>query len=124
LGAVEFNIIKVNKKYRKSVDKVNETEEIIYEVDEYGDYIYNEYGDYIEKERKMVYDTLWITERYMEEEIMFNSLNNKAGVQNWSEIVTKTQSLVIEVIVPDNATEGCLDLLIGHRTKQKTQFKR
>ena len=124
LGSIEFNVIKQYRKFRNVVEEINETEEILYELDEYGEYIYDEYGDYIEKARQTVYDTIWKKERYIEEDLLFNNLDNKDGASTWKKSVTKTESLVIEVIVTENATEGCLDLFVGHKTRSKGSFKR
>ncbi|NOZ46626.1 MAG: hypothetical protein GXO79_07560 [Chlorobi bacterium] len=124
LGAVEFNVIKQTRKYRKVIEDIQEHEQINYKLDEYGDYVYDEYGDYIETGRETVSDTTWKKERYIEEKILFNSLNNKENSNRWTKAAKKTETLVIEVIVPDNASEGCLDLFIGHRSKQQGSFKR
>ncbi len=124
LGTVEFKIIKQHKKSRNVIEEISETEEILYKEDEYGEYEYDEYGDYIEIGRETIYDTIWKRERYIEEEILFNNLNNKEGTNRWKKNVTKTQTLIVEVIVPDNASEGCADLLIGHKSRQKSSFKR
>ena len=124
LGTIEFNILKLHRKYRNVIDEVIESENILYKQDEYGDYVYDEYGDYIEIGRETVHDTLWIREKYIEKEILFNNFENKSGTPNWKIAITKTQTLLVEVIVSENASEGCMDLFIGHRTKHKSQFKR
>lgn len=124
LGAIEFNVIKQDKKYRNVIQEVNETEEIQYKLDDYGDYEYDAYGDFIEIGRETIYDTVWIRERYIEEEIFFNNLNNKDGKDRWQKLARKTQTLIVEVLVPENGQEGCVDLLIGHKTRQKSSFKR
>jgi len=124
LGAMEYSIIKQHRKTRKVIDKIEAHEEIKYQLDEYGDYVYDDYGDYIEIGRETVNDTTWVTEKYIDENIIFNSLNNDSGSTRWKYLANKTESLVIEVVVPDNASSGCADLFIGHRSKSKSSFKR
>lgn len=124
LGAIEFNVIKQHKKFRNVIQEINESNEIQYKLDEYGDYEYDEYGDYIEIGRETFYDTVWVKERYIVEEVLFNNLNNKDGKDRWQKIARKTQTLIVEVFVPDNGQEGCVDLFIGHKSRQKSSFKR
>ncbi len=124
LGEIEYKIVKNRRKYKKVVKEVNKTyPEPEYAVDEYGDYITDEYGDFTEIEQEPILDTVWTKKPYTDKEVIFDS--KKGEKPNFDKTFKKSQSMDIEVYVPDGdpTTTACVNVLIGRKKSNSTSFK-
>lgn len=135
LGAVKFRVIKTVREYNRVVDRVEKTvtEEPIYKLDKSGNPIQqvddwgspktDEYGDPVFEvasyKENVRHDTIWKTERNIREEVLFDSQKSKSGQTFFEQAIEKTQSVVVEVVVPADETkknyEGCVAIMIGRK---------
>lgn len=129
--AVEFKIIKTVREYNRMPDKITKTtrEEPVYKLDEDGVYIqkyddwgeleYDEFGDPVweieDYKTITVIDTIWRTKRNIREEIIFDSKTSDAAF--FEEVIEKTESVIVEVVVPDadKKTETCIAIMVGRK---------
>ncbi|MCK4661282.1 MAG: hypothetical protein KAT68_00340 [Bacteroidales bacterium] len=120
-GQIQFKIIKEKRLYKKFIKEVTSEEVAIYQENEYGAYETDIYGDYIQTGTEIQYDTIWGKERIIEENLVFNNLNNKENKKYYTTASKKTHVLIIEVIIPkeNSGFEGCVQILVGHRTARK-----
>jgi hypothetical protein len=101
-------------------------------------YIRNETGDYASADGAIVpysnlkltehnsktSDTTWTSERYTDEELIFDSKSNKTGKSYWEETINKTKRVFIKIeIPPGNKTlNGCLGVYIGTKMLSSKNF--
>lgn len=139
MGPVNFRILKTTREYKRIPDRIEKvsTEEPVFKVDEKGQLVqkydewgeleFDEFGDpvYEISEYKTITktDTIWKTERFDKEEVIFSS--EKSGKKFFEEVVKTTKSIIIEVVIPENApkTEGCVAIMIGRKFFSDTYKK-
>lgn len=139
VGPVNFRIIKTTREYKRIPDRIEKTstEEPVYKLDEegklvqkydeWGELEFDEFGDPVYEigEYKTITktDTIWKTERFEREEVIFSS--EKSGKTFYEEVVKTTKSIIVEVIIPENApkTEGCVAIMIGRKFFSDTYKK-
>jgi hypothetical protein len=118
LGQVQFRILDEIRRYDRIVKEVLEAEVPVYKENEYGAYETDEWGDYIQTGTEMQYDTIWEKKRVVEEKLVYDDA--KEGVGYWTYECAKTKTWLIEVEVPkeNEGQVGCVDILVGHRSKR------
>ena len=118
LGQVQFRILDEIRRYEKIVKEVFEQEVPVYKENEYGAYEMDDWGDYIQTGTEMQYDTVWEKKRVVEEKLEYD--NAKEGDGHWIYACPKTKTWLLEVEVPseNEGQVGCVDILIGHRSKR------
>ena len=69
-------------------------------------------------------DTTWTSSRYTDEELIFDSKNNKSGKNYWEEGISKTQRIFIKIEIPpgDKTAIGCLGVNIGTKLLSSKNF--
>lgn len=72
----------------------------------------------------VTYDTTWTSNRYTDEELIFDSKNNKGGKKYWEGNIKKTQRIFIKVEVPsgDKNYVGCLGMYVGNKLMTNKSF--
>lgn len=126
LGDVQFQIIKPVTRTERVIDRIDIKEEDVPELDEYGEQKYDENYNPIFKGKRKLYDTIWKTNRFVEEVVWFDSHNNDKGTKIWKFQCDKTTTLRARIIVPDGDPEylGCVSVLIGFRQSAYKKFTR
>ena len=71
-------------------------------------------------------DTTWTSERYTDEELIFDSKNNKAGKNYWEDNVQKTKRVFIKIQIPpgDKTQTGCLGVYVGTKLVSNKNFSK
>lgn len=132
LGDVHFKILKTIREYNRTIDKIEKstTDEPIYKTDKEGNPVpvlddWNEpkkdetgqiQYEILDYKRVTRVDTIWKTERKTREDVLFDS---RKGVYIFDQEVKKTESVIIEVIVPPTTDarmknyEGCVAIMVG-----------
>ena len=118
LGQIQFKILKELRKYKKKVIDVSKEEVPVYKENEYGAYETDDWGEYIQTGTEIIYDTVWEKYRVIEKKLIFD--NYKESTQNWSYECMKTQTFIVQVIVPseNSGYSGCVNVMIGRRSKK------
>lgn len=70
------------------------------------------------------YDTTWTSTRITDEELIYDSRNNKTGKKYWEGTIKKTQRIFIKVEVPsgDKNYTGCLGMYVGNKMMTNKKF--
>jgi hypothetical protein len=132
LGDVNFRILKTIREYNRTIDKIEKstTEEPIYKTDKEGNpvAVLDDWGEpkkddlgqiqyeIIDYKPVTKIDTIWKTERKTREDVLFDS---RKGKKVFEEEMKKTESVIIEVVVPETTDEkmkkyeGCVAIMVG-----------
>lgn len=115
LGELQMKIIDPVKETKRVIKAINKRDTVEYKLDEYGNTAIDANGDPIVLSKKTLNDTIWERITNIKEKELFNSLNNKDNAQYWQKSITKTQRLVVEVVVPDGDKTQleCVNIYVG-----------
>ncbi len=118
---IKWKIVKPYRRTVKTIKEIRRDTNTVYKVDEYGDNIVDENtGDYVIESSEITVDTIWNTERVVDEKLLFD--NSKAV--DWKHRLKKSQRAFIYVTLPMDADpEGaCVAVFIGRNQITKSKF--
>jgi len=124
LGHIHFFVNDPERKVRKIIKEIQESEIIDYKLDEYGEVMYDDNWEPIELGRTTVYDTIWGTESYFDEIVIYDNYKDPKSQNYWEGSIRRDQTLQVKVIVPqgDIEIDGCVDVLIGRIKQYEKKF--
>lgn len=123
LGGISYRIIEPERENIQKVKKVNENEEIIYKLDEYGEQILGSDDKPVVLSKEILRDTIWDKSVVIHETVLYDS-ENSGGVAYYDLLnLGKTKRLTVKLRVNENnqGTRGCVAILIGR--KYSSPFK-
>jgi hypothetical protein len=122
LGDVYFRVIKLSREYNRRIDRIENIvkNKEIFALDPSGNKVLGADGKPIVERIVEVQatDTVWITERNLKEELVFEGKGKDSFYQSKIE---RTGSVVVEVIVPQSSSlalsekHGTVGILVGRR---------
>lgn len=124
LGHVNFIVCDPERKVRKVIKEIQEEDIIDYKLDEYGEIMYDDNWEPIETGRTKVYDTIWGTESYFYEIVLYDNYKDTNSNNYWEGSIRKDQTLLVKVIIPEGEIkiDGCVDVLVGRVKQVRKKF--
>lgn len=123
LGTVKWKLLQPERVTKRTIKSIKKDTVIIYETNEYGDYIMDNNGNFKIKSKQVRVDTIWNVERVTRYKEIFKS---EGAQQPYFEIrPPKTASYIITVEVPsgeDPKYEGCVNVYVGRRELSKKRL--
>lgn len=117
LGNISYQIIEPDREIANKIKKINENEEIILKLDEYGEQVLGSDDKPVVLSREILRDTIWDKQIKINETILYDSENNKGT--NYFDIINndRTKRLMIKIKVngSDKTVSGCVSILIGRK---------
>lgn len=126
LGDVKYQVILPERKTFRKIGEIKKDTNVTYKMDpNTGDYAYDDLGNMIVESKKVVQDTLWITERVTVDKVLFDSKNNK-GKAYFDYAPKKSGRLQIKIQVPegDPEDENCVNIYVGRKVIGSKNFQK
>jgi len=123
LGNVSWKIVKPERKTKRTINKIKKDTTLIYEVNEYGDYITDKEGNLIIKSRQINVDTIWNTERISVDKVLYD--NRQQNKTPYYEIIpSKSARYIVRVVIPsgDPNYTGCVNVYVGRKALGQKNF--
>ncbi|MBI5218161.1 MAG: hypothetical protein HY958_04445 [Bacteroidia bacterium] len=117
LGNIRYKVVEPERKIISKVKKVNENEEIIYKLDEFGEMILGSDDKPVVLSKEILRDTIWDKTILIEETPLFDSENNQ-GKKFWDvKNMNRTKRLTVKIKIDgDNKNNsGCVNILVGRK---------
>lgn len=116
LGSLSFKISEPVRTISSKISKINENEEIIYKLDEFGEQVFGSDDKPVILSKEIIRDTIWNKNVNTNETIIFNS--SDSGSKFWeSQKQQKTKRLIVTIYshASTGNNYGCCTLMIGRR---------
>lgn len=117
LGNISYQIVEPVRDVVQKVKKVNENEEIIFKLDEYGEQILGSDDKPVILSKEVLRDTIWDKCVSINKTILYDSENSQG--KNYFDIISndRTKRLMINLKVngSDKNISGCVSILVGRK---------
>lgn len=124
LGDVGYQVVLPERKTKRTISEIRRDTVKTYKLDEYGEYVYDDLGNMIVTSKTVTSDTIWLTERYTFEKVLFDSKNNKTGKAFFEYKPSKSGRLQVKIKVPGGDPEytGCVNIYVGRKAIGSKSF--
>ncbi len=126
LGDVKYQVILPERKTSRKIGEIRKDTSVTYKMDpNTGDYAYDDWGNMIVESKKVVLDTLWVTERYTFEKVLYDNKNNK-GKEYYDYTPAKSGRIQVKIQLPegDPEDEACVNVYVGRRVVGSKNFQK
>ncbi len=117
LGSISYKIVEPNRENISKINKINENEEIIYKLDEYGEQILGGDDKPVVLSKEILRDTIWDNTVIVHETILYDN-ETSDGISFYDiKNLEASKRLVIKLKVNGNTVEtrGCVAILVGRK---------
>jgi hypothetical protein len=114
LGDVLWKVVNPERKTKRSIQSIKKDTLIINKVDADGNFITDDLGNLVVKEKKLMVDTVWKTERIAYDKVIYD--NKKNTDKPYFEVTPKkSERYIVRVAVPsgDPNFAGCVNVYVG-----------
>ncbi len=126
LGGVKYRVVRPVRKSKKVLLRTEVDTIIDYKLDDYGEIAYPEENNYepVEIGRKIEKKPIYEVQRYVDEEVVFDSEKGKGYA--FTKDMKRTTRYFIYVYLPEDGRPagGCLNVYIGRRDTGKRNMQR
>ena len=122
-SSVNFKISEPNRETLQKVNKINESEEIIYKLDEYGEPVLGSDDKPVVLSKDVLRDTIWDKSVLLHETILFEGTSNG---KNFFDIPKNEKTRRINIIVyttgAKSTSPSCVSIMVGRRYNKPFQI--
>lgn len=125
LGDLKWKIVNPERKNKRSIKSIKKDTLVINKVDADGNFITDAQGNLVVKEKKIMIDTVWVTDRIAYDVVLYD--NKKNTDKPYLDVIPKkSERFIFRIAVPagDANIEGCVNVYVGKLSVGSKSFSK
>jgi hypothetical protein len=125
LGDVTWKIVNPERKTKRTIQGIKKDTLVIYKTNENGDFATDDIGNLIVKDKKVIIDTTWATERIACDKVLYDNKKN-TDKPYYDVIPKKSERFIIRIALPagDPTYAGCVNVYVGRIAAGSKNFSK